>query len=139
MTQPGFTAIRAALSAYLGNSIPGLRATPNRPLQVNPPQAVIMPVTGTFARYSTTFDGETDYILRVILLVAPADSTMGEDLLDPYIAATGTQSIYAAVQADPTLGGAVSWAAVTEATGYGLMNMNGIDYLACHFVVSIGV
>lgn len=139
MTQPTLSAIRAALAAYLSSSISGLRATANRPLQVNPPMAVIMPIQGSFARYSVTLDGETDYTLRAILLVAPADSTAGEDLLDPYIAASGPQSIWAAVQADPTLGGAVSFAAVTEASGYGLMNMNGIDYLACHFIVNIGV
>lgn len=139
MTQPTLTAIRNGLAAYLASKITGLRATGNRPLQVNPPQAVIMPTQGAFARYSVTLDGEADYSLRIILLVAPADSTMGEDLLDPYIATSGPQSIWAAVQADPTLGGLVSYAAVIEATGYGLMNMTGIDYLAVHFIINIGV
>jgi hypothetical protein len=46
--------------------------------------------------------------------------------------------VYAAVQKDPTLGGKVSYAAVIEATGYGLANWNGVDYLACSLILNIG-
>jgi hypothetical protein len=137
MTQPSFAAVRAALASYLTTAT-GLQVTPNRFAQVNPPMAVIMPVTGSFIRYSATFDDETDYTLRVIVLVSEGDSAAGQDLIDGYLSASGPASIYAAVQADPTLGGKVSFAAVTEATGYGLMNFNGIDYLACHLVTSVG-
>lgn len=139
MTQPTFTAIRAGLATFLQNSISGLRATANRPLQVNPPMAVIMPTTGTFVRYSVSMDGEADYSVRVILLVALADSTSGEEALDPYVATSGPQSIWAAIQADTTLGGVVSFAVVVEGTAYGIMNMTGIDYLAAQFIVNIGV
>ena len=139
MTQPAFSAVRQALADTLTAAIPGLRATANRPLQVNPPMAVIMPATGTFATYSVTADGQADYVLRAILLVAPADSTEGEAALDPYIAVTGPQSVWAAVQANQTLGGVVSFAEVMQASGYGLMNMTGIEYLACTFTVNVGV
>lgn len=139
MPQPTFTAVRNGIATYLASHITGLRATGNRPLQINPPMAVIVPVQGSFARYSVTMDGEVDYTVRVIVVVAPADSTAGEDTLDPYVATSGPQSIWAAVQADPTLGGVVSSASVTEATGYGVMNMSGIDYLACQFIVNIEV
>jgi len=139
VTQPAFSAIRQALADTLSAAIPGLRATANRPLQINPPMAVIMPAQGAFATYSTTMDGQADYLLRAILVVAPGDSTGGEDLLDPYIATTGGQSVWAAVQANQTLGGVVSFAEVTQASGYGLMNMTGVDYLAVTFTVSIGV
>jgi hypothetical protein len=138
VTQPTFTAVRAALAAQL-NTIAGLRATANRNAQISPPAAVVMPVTGSFIRYSTTFDGECDLMLRAILLVAEGDSTSGQDNIDPYLATTGAQSVYAAIQADPTLGGVVSWAALTEATGYGLINFAGIDYLGCHLIVTVGI
>jgi hypothetical protein len=137
MTQPTFPQVRQALATYLTTAT-GLAATPNRFAQVNPPMAVIMPVTGSFIRYSTTFDGETDYTLRVIVLVSEGDSVSGQDLIDGYLSVSGPQSIWAAVQADPTLGGKVSFAAVTEATGYGLMNFNGVDYLAAHLITSVG-
>lgn len=138
MTQPAFAAVRAAVATYLAATISGLRATPNRFLQVNPPMAVIAPQAGSLIRYSATMDGETDYTLRAIILVSEGDSTQGQDLLDAYLSPTGAQSVYAAVQADPTLGGAVSYAVVAEAAGYGLTNWNGVDYLACSLVLNIG-
>ena len=136
MTAPTFSAVRAALASYLTSSI-GLRATANRFAQVNPPMAVIMPVTGTFARYSVDFAGDVDYMLRAIVLVSEGDSLSGQDLIDAYVATTGASSIWAAVKSDPTLGGVVSSAAVQEVTAYGLMTFSGIDYLACHFIVSV--
>ena len=137
MTQATLPAVRQALADTLTSRI-GLRATANRFAQINPPMAVIMPQTGTFIRYSQTFDSETDYNLRVIMLVSEGDSLSGQDLLDGYLSMSGSSSIYAAVQAAPTLGGVVSYAAVIEATAYGLMNFQGIDYLAAHLIVNIG-
>lgn len=137
MTQATFTAVRAAVASYLTSSI-GLRATANRFAQINPPMAVVMPQTGSFIRYSTTFDSETDYSLRAIILVSEGDSLSGQDTLDTYLSPAGANSVYAAVQKDPTLGGTVSYAAVIEATAYGLMNFNGVDYLAAHLILNVG-
>ena len=131
-----FSAVRAALAAYLTSST-GLRATANRFAQINPPMAVIMPVTGTFARYSSTFAGDVDYTVRAIVLVSEGDSLSGQDLIDAYVATSGPSSIWAAVAKDPTLGGVVQSAAVQEVTAYGLMNFSGVDFLAAHFVVSV--
>lgn len=136
MAQLTFPQVRAALATYLTAST-GLAATPNRFAQINPPMAVIMPVTGTFIRYSATFGGETDYLLRVIVLVSIGDSVSGQDILDPYLSVSGSQSIWAAVQADPTLGGQVSSAAVIEATAYGLMTFQTVDYLASHLIAQV--
>ena len=137
MTQATFPQVRAALAARITSGT-GLRATANRFGQASPPCAVIVPQTGRVITYSTTLDGETDYYLRALLLVSYGDSADGQDLLDAYLSPQGAQSVYAAVQADPTLGGVVSYAAVIEATGYGVMNFNGIDYLACSLILNIG-
>jgi hypothetical protein len=142
MAQPTYTQIRAALASYLTTAVTnpdgsGLRASANRPAQVNTPCAIVAPTTGTFARYQVSMDGQADFIVRVILLVAPADSAFGEGILDPYISVTGAQSIPGAVRRDPTLGGQAADAAVTEATGYGMININGIDYLGAHFITEI--
>jgi hypothetical protein len=59
----------------------------------------------------------------------PAGGTAPAHRPDP-----GPSSVWAAVKADSTLGGTVQDADVTEATGYGLMNWAGIDYLACHLI-----
>jgi len=137
MPQPDFPSVRQAVATYLTTAI-GLRATANRFGTVNPPMAVIVPQTGTLITYDATFDGETNYNLRVVILVSEGDSTSGQDAMDAYLSPVGALSVHAAVQKDPTLGGQVSYCAVIEATGYGLMNWNGIDYLACSLTLNIG-
>ena len=143
MAQPTFVQVRQAVAAYLTANVintdgTGLRATANRFGAVNPPMAVVHPQTGSLIRYSATMDAETDYSLRVIMLVSEGDSANGQDLMDAYLSPVGTQSVYAAVQKDETLGGQVSYCAVIEATGYGLTNWNGVDYLACSLVLNVG-
>lgn len=138
MTQPTFVAVRQAVADYLAANITGLRTTADRFSQVNPPMAVIAPQTGSLIRYAQTLDDETDYSLRAIILVSEGDSTSGQSLLDQYLSPVGGQSIHAAIKKDPTLGQAVSFAAVIEATGYGLTNWNGVDYLACSLIIDIG-
>ena len=137
MSQPTFPQVRQAVADYLTSAI-GLRATANRFGAVSPPMAVIAPQTGSLIRYSQTFDGETDYSLRAVILVSEGDSSSGQDQLDAYLSPVGALSVHAAIQADPTLGGKVFFTAVIEATGYGLMNWNGVDYLACSLVLNIG-
>jgi len=83
-------------------------------------------------------DGETDYSLRAIILASEGDSTNGQAVLDQYLSPVGALSVYAAVQKDPTLGGQVSYCAVIEATGYGLMSWNGVDYLAVSLILNVG-
>lgn len=138
MTQPGFPQVRAAVATYLSGNISGLRATANKFGQINVPCAVVVPETGRLITYAVTEDDETDYYLRALLLVSEGDSASGQDLLDGYLSPAGDQSVYAAVQADPSLGGVVSFAAVTQATGYGIVNVNGVDYLGCSLSLSIG-
>jgi len=62
-----------------------------------------------------------------------------QDIIDAAAATDTSTSIAAAVRSDPTLGGLAADAAVTEATGYGVMNVDGIDYLAAHFIVEVYV
>jgi hypothetical protein len=138
VTQPTFTEVREALAAQLA-TIPGLRTTTEQADQVNPPVAVIMPVSGTFIRYGATFDDNADITLRAILLAAKTDTSGGQDLMDTYLAVTGDSSINAAIQADPTLGGIVQSASLAEATGYGLISWNNIEYLGCQMIVEIGI
>jgi hypothetical protein len=137
MPQPDFPTVRQAIAAYLTSSI-GLRATANRFGAVNPPMAVVAPQTGSLIRYAVSMDNETDYTLRAIILVSEGDSASGQDAMDAYLSPVGANSVHAAIQKDPTLGGQVSYCAVIEATGYGLMNWNGVDYLACSLILNVG-
>lgn len=136
MAQPTFTEVRGALATRLA-TIPGLRTTTEQSDQVNPPVAVIMPVSGTFIRYGATFDDSADVTVRAILLAAKTGTSGGQDLLDTWLAVTGDSSVNAAIQADPTLGGVVQSAFLAEAAGYGLISWNNIEYLGCHMIVEI--
>lgn len=137
MTQPLFSAVRTALAARLG-TISGLRAYADRAASISPPVCLVLPPGGTFMRYDT-MDGAVQITLRAVLLISLATSAMGQDIMDPYLATTGPQSIWAALSADPTLGGTVHYAALTEVTTYGTINVGDVDYLGCHFIIDIGI
>src|SRR6266702_538135 len=138
MAPPSLAAIRVALAAQL-DTIPGLRAYANRSDQVDPPAVLVLPIQGTFIRYGATFDGAADFSLRAVLVTAKGDSTSGQAAMDPFLDVSGVSSIYANLQAAPTLGGVVQFAALTEATGYGPLTVGAADYLGCHLIISIGI
>jgi hypothetical protein len=138
VTQPTLTQVRQALAATI-TAQTGLRATASQQAQLSPPQAVVLPVTGTFVTYSESMDGACDMSLRALVVVSRLDSSDGMDVMDAYLATTGSKSLYAGVQADRTLGGVVDWAIVREATGYGAVNHGGLDYLGCSVIVDIGI
>jgi hypothetical protein len=129
--------IRAALATQL-NTIEGLRATATVPGQVSPPVAVVKPSRGNFCSYQQTFDGAADLNLDVIVLVATASDRTGQGDLDAYLSTDTDSSVWACVQANPTLNGAVSYAYVDRASAYGLMLYGGVEYLACIFTVICG-
>lgn len=138
MTQPTYTAIRQAIADTLTAAIPGLRGTTN-PLRPNLPAAIVVPVQGTFATYSVTTGGSVLYRADVIVAVSNADGDSGFADLDGYISTTGPNSIWAAIQANQGLGIGADYAVVTEATGHALQNFSGIDALASHFIIEVGV
>ena len=137
MTQATFTQVRQALAATLA-TIPGLHAYGEYAEQITVPAAIILPIQGTFLSYATQ-DGAMNISLRAALCVAKADGTGGQALMDPFLAATGPSSVFAALAADPHLGGTVDYAALIEATGYGPIAVGAVDYLGCHLIVNIGI
>ena len=138
MTQPTLTQVREALAAFV-TAQTGLRAFAQGDGRINPPAAAILPVTGTFLTYDESMDGAVNLSLRVLLLFQMASGGSGQQNMDPYIASAGPQSVYAAVKHDPTLGHAVDWATVRQATGYGVVAHGGVDYLGCSLIVDIGI
>jgi hypothetical protein len=127
-------AIRAALAVKLSST--GLSVHANAPGQVTPPTAVIIPDRPAIV-YGQTFDGETTVTLLAIVLVSAANDATGQDLIDDYVSSSGTKSINASVQADPTLAGAVESAAVLQVSTYGLVEYAGQQYMGATFLVQI--
>ena len=131
--------IRAALAAQIAAQIPGLRTTATVPGQISPPAAVVRPARGTFVTYGQTMgDNATDLTFDIIVLTAAGSDRTGQTELDGCLSPDGPVSVWAAIRADPTLGGAVSYAYLDRASGYGLMEYAGVQYLAATLSVIAG-
>ena len=127
--------IRVALANQLAST--GLRTHPVAPGQVVPPALVIIPNRPAIS-FGQTMDGETEVNLLVIVLLSAANDAYGQDVLDDYVSSSGTRSLAAAIQADPTLGGAVEFAVPLQISTYGLIEYAGQQYMGCSLMVQCG-
>lgn len=143
MVAPTLTQVRTALGAQIQAAIPGLRVNPVVPGQVNPPALIIRPTRGVIVNYQETQENPdgtfaTDWTLDLLLLVSFADNEAAQEQIDPYLSPAGASSVWAAVHADQTLGGTVSYAYVDRATGYGSLDYAGVSYLGCTLIAMVG-
>lgn len=104
---------------------------------INPPALVTTPGEGEFFDYKTSFDGAPVLPMLVMALVGRGQDKASRTTLCEFIAQTGSRSVFAAVESDPTLGGVVSSAAVLNATNFGSISFGGPEYLTCTFTVEI--
>lgn len=130
------TEVRQALATTLG-TISGLRVYAFPKGEISPPAAVIMPADGAFLTYRVTMDTTHDLELTVTVFTQWGGDVQSTEALDAYIADTGTKSIYAAVEADQTLGGVVDSCVVVNAQDHGKVTYAGADYFAVGFAVEI--
>lgn len=118
--------LRSGLKTRLA-TISGLRATATMPSDVNPPAAAVMPVEGLF---DEDFDGNDTYQFDVHVWVSAADLNRAQTAIDAYLSRSGTNSIKAAIDGDPTLGGVADgtkvkgfrdYAQITDVAGRSLL------------------
>lgn len=126
------TQIREAVADALA-AIPDLNTYPVVPDAAATPAAYVEPSTEPFWEYDQDFDGSEDFHLLVTVLTSRVDANAGQEAVDAYVSRTGPESVKAAVEADPTLGGLVSDCHVTAARDYGILTLQGIDYYGCRF------
>lgn len=137
MPNPTIPQIRNALGAQIGANAQGLRDATTVPDEINPPVCVVRPSRGKVIDYQETFDGGQHFYFEAVVLAAVGATRAAQTLLDGFLSPTGAASVLQAVQKDPTLGGVVSWAAVTQAQGYGLVQWAGVDYLGSTLIVEV--
>lgn len=130
------TNIRRALKTAL-SAIDGLEVHAFHVGSITPPAVVIMPAPGDFFDYSTAFGPTHDLDIIIGLFVEAGDEESASDQVDGFADPTSATSVWAAVQADPTLGGAVDSAAVLTARDYGQYDYAGTAYYGCQFIVSV--
>jgi len=133
-TTATFSGLRTALATQLA-TIRGLRTAATVPDNPAPPVAVIVPVN---VEYDTSFGRGTDtYTSSVLLIVGRMSERAAQTTLDAYINPTGATSIKAAINADPTLGGACQSARVTNMVNYGSLIVGDTEYLSADFQITI--
>lgn len=127
-------AIRNGLADAVA-TITGLTAYNHIPNRANLPAALI-------ARRATRFDstmqrGADDFEFAVTVCVAFADPLVAQDAMSAYLATSGVDSIKAAVESDPSLGGVVHFARVREAGEEQVRDFAGSACLAVDFIVEV--
>jgi hypothetical protein len=73
----------------------------------------------------------------VRILVGKATDRSAQERLEQYLDGSGALSVKAAIEGDPSLGGAANVTRVLSAQGLGVYDMGGVSYLGCDFTVEV--
>ena len=131
-----FSSIRSGIKTRL-ETISNLTVYDYVPDFIDPPTAIIAPFN-TLNFDSTMQRGSDTYEVPVILYVSKVDAETGQDSLDSYLAASGANSIKAAIEGDTTLGGAAMSVRVVNATDYGEYEVTqGTSFLGVTFNLEV--
>jgi hypothetical protein len=94
--------IRRAMATQL-ETIPGLQASAR--ILTNPTRPVAFVVPGVIVPHRTMGNGHSDWNVVIELQTSAVSEISGQDNLDAFLAESGDQSVMAAIEANPTLGG----------------------------------
>jgi hypothetical protein len=134
-------AIQDALASQI-SSHTGLAATGRAPDQITPPMAIIVPGS-PLIHYGETFEGSVTLNLRIVIALSDAPpSPEVQATLNAYLGigpgVNQSQSIAAAIQADPTLGGVTPSGTVPLSAGnYGRIEWAGQIYFGARIDVQV--
>ena len=114
-------------------TITGLRTSSFQPDTINPPIAIVFPVS---VNYDETFNrGMQTYTFAVQVIVGRVSERTGQNSLDAFCASTGASSIKLAIESDKTLNGTAFDIRVTDMRNYGELTVGEVNYLSAEFVV----
>ena len=131
-----FSSIRAGLKTNL-ETISGLTVYDYVPDWLEPPIAIIAPLN-TLNYDATMARGADTYEVPVILYISRIDAETSQDTVDSYLVSSGANSIKAAIESDPTLGGAAMSVRVISATDYGEYEVTqGTSFLGVTFNIEV--
>lgn len=126
--------VRSALASRV-NSGTSLRCTAYVPDQINPPSAFIE-VDGVNYRYDYSPSGVM-VALSIVVLLSSADSQRSQVAIDDYLSSDGSESMFAAIEADPDLGVTGVDTVVTSAASAGMYELGGVQYVGVKFAVEV--
>jgi hypothetical protein len=126
--------LRVALAASL-DGINGLHTYARMPDSPPvPPAAVVRPLTGD---YNRTLGVTPTTRLEVVVLVQAARIELAQAALDAYLDADASESLFAAIMTDPTLGGKAHTVLVSGWREYGERQIAGTAYLGAAIDVEV--
>lgn len=115
------------------DTIPSLRVYAYPADSVAPPAAVVgLPVTP----FDFTMGGAEEWQVPVWVMVGKVSDRASRSALCAYVTPTGATSVKAAIEADPTLGGACDSVHVTRAE-FTTLSVAGTEYLAAEFTAEV--
>jgi hypothetical protein len=124
--------LRAGIKTNLA-TISGLRVSDFQPDNINPPVAIVFPIS---LNYDETFHrGMQTYTFAVQVIVGRVSERSGQNSIDAYCSSTGTNSIKLAIESDKTLNGKAFDLRVTDMRNYGELLVGEVNYLSAEFVV----
>ena len=124
--------LRAGIKTNLA-TISGLRVSDFQPDNINPPVAIVFPIS---LNYDETFHrGMQTYTFAVQVIVGRVSERTGQNSIDAYCSSTGASSIKLAIESDKTLNGKAFDLRVTDMRNYGELLVGEVNYLSAEFVV----
>lgn len=120
-------AVLNATAEQVKAAIPALNTYPYAVAGITAPAMMVFPPDRL--PYGETFGDAATMWYTVRLLVARKQDGSDQAQLNGYMSRAGAESVRAAIEADPTLGGVVADVRVVEATNYGNWPVGSTTYL----------
>ena len=131
-----YTAIRDGLATRLGTVSTFLTVHATVPNRIVAPAAVVVPGRPV-ATYHDSMIGSggslTVFNFDIVCAVQSMAAEFSQDTLDDLISGSG--SVPAAIEADPTLGGAATTCQVRQAVDYGVIAFADTEFIGARFSV----
>lgn len=128
------SSLRSGLATRLA-TISGLRSSATIPDNPAPPVAVVVP---NRIAYDQSFGrGSDEYEFTITLIVGRVADRASQTNLDAYCASSGSASVKAVIEAEPTLGGAALDCRVTQMASQGSLAIGDITYHTAEFTVVV--
>lgn len=133
-----YTAIRDGLATRLETVPTFLTVHATVPNRIVAPSAVVVPGRPV-ATYHDSMIGSggslTVFNFELVCAVQTAVEEFSQDAIDDLI--SGTSSVPAAIEADPTLGGAATTCQVRQAVDYGVVAFADTEFIGARFLVEV--
>lgn len=127
-------AMKARLVAYYESQGQPVNVYATVPGQVVTTAVIVEPIAGAYHR---TLTSGTDHTLALHLLAHFGDRDAAQRTVAQMLSETGALSVVAAIHADRTLGGVVSYADPQSYRDYGTRRYGEVDYLMATVEVAI--